>query len=342
MSSALKFAAVGIDHRHIFGQVKGMLDIGGEFVGWWTEGEPETMDGFIKRFPDVPRFDTLQSLLDDSSIELILIADIPNRRAQRAIDAMVAGKDVMVDKPGCTTLEQLNAIKQTVDQTGRIWSVCFSERFEVASVTRASELVESGVIGKVVQTTGLGPHRLNRATRPDWFFDRESYGGILCDIASHQIDQFLYFTGSTDAEISLASVANYANPVDPGLQDFGELALRSESGHGYVRVDWYTPDGLPTWGDGRLTILGTEGYIELRKYVDVAGADGIDHLYLVNGDRCEKIDCSDAGLPYFKRFANDIAKRSETAMPQVHAFKVMELAIKAQVMAEEKNSESFR
>lgn len=312
-----------------------MLEVGGEFLGWWTEGEPETLDGFVKRFPDAPRFDSLEEVLSDSSIELILIADIPRRRADRAIDAMKAGKDVMVDKPGCTTLDQLGAIRETIASTGRIWSVSYSERFEIPSVTRAAELVAAGAIGKVVQTAGLGPHRLNRATRPAWFFDRESYGGILCDIASHQIDQFLYFTGSTDAEITMANVANYANPGDAGLQDFGEMSLRSENGHGYVRVDWYTPDGLPTWGDGRLTILGTEGYIELRKYVDIAGADGTDHLFLVNGDRCEKIDCSDAGRPYYQRLADDIANRTETAMPQAHALKVMELAIKAQLMAEE-------
>ncbi|MEM7445963.1 MAG: Gfo/Idh/MocA family oxidoreductase [Pseudomonadota bacterium] len=334
MAEPLKFAAIGLDHRHIYGQAEHMLAVGGEFVGWWTEGSPTTLEGFQKRFPDVPRVSDRTALLEDTSIDLILIADIPVRRADRAIEAMRHGKDVMTDKPGCTTLDQLEALRQCVAETGRIWSIDFSERFEVPSVTRAAELVADGAIGKVVQTAGLGPHRLNRATRPSWFFDREAYGGILCDIASHQIDQFLYFTGSDDAEVSHAAVANHANPGDLGLQDFGEIVLRSDKGHGYIRVDWYTPDALPTWGDGRLTILGTEGYIELRKYVDVCGAPGTDHLFLVNGDRCEKIDCSDAGLPYFERLAADIRDRTETAMPQQHAFKVTELALKAQQLAE--------
>lgn len=334
MTRPLQFAALGIDHRHIFGMSGNMQNSGAEFVSWWTEGAPDTQESFEKRFPDVPKVEELSDILGNSDIDLVLIANIPSKRAELAIAAMEAGKDVMVDKPGCTTLEQLNAIKDCVARTGRIWSVNFSERFEVASVTRAAELVQDGAIGKVVQTLGMGPHRLNEPTRPDWFFKRECYGGILTDIGSHQIDQFLYFTGSTDAEISLSSVANYANPRHPGLQDFGEVALRNENGHAYIRVDWYTPDALPNWGDGRLTILGTEGYIELRKYVDVAGAPGIDHLFLVNGDRCEKIDCSDAGLPYFERLTNDIRNRTETAMTQAHAFKVMELAIKAQTMAE--------
>lgn len=335
MTRKLKIAALGIEHRHIFGMVGHMLDAGAEFVGWWNDGDPEPLESFVKRFPDVPRIMDRDALLNDPEIDLILIADIPANRAALAIEAMDAGKDVMSDKPGCTTLDQLEALQATQARTGRIWSVDFSERFEVPCVTRAAELVAQGVIGKVVQTTGLGPHRLNKPTRPDWFFDREAYGGIITDIASHQVDQFLFFTGSTDAEISTACVRNYANPETPGLQDFGELVLRNDDAHGYIRVDWYTPDALPNWGDGRLTILGTEGYIELRKYVDIAKPGSTDHLFLVTGDRYEKIDCSDAGLPYFGRLINDVLNRTETAMPQAHCFKVMELGIKAQMLAEE-------
>lgn len=333
MNKPLRFGAIGIDHRHIYGMAGSMIKAGAEFVGWWTDGHPPPEAGMIERFPDVARVDAAARLLEDDSIDLILLSGIPCDRAAWAIAAMEAGKDVMSDKPGCTSMEQLDAIKACVAQTGRIWSIDFSERFEVPCVTMAGDLVAQGAIGKVVQTLGLGPHRLNRPTRPEWFFDRASYGGIITDIGSHQIDQFLFFTGSTDAEITMAQVANYANPDDPGLQDFGEVALRSDRAHGYFRLDWYTPDALPNWGDGRLTILGTEGYIELRKYVDV-GNQGTDHLILANGTRCEKIDASGAALPYFDRLSHDIRTRSETAMTQDHVFKVCELALKAQAMAE--------
>lgn len=333
MTKPLKLGVLGVDHRHIYGQLDGLLRLGCVCKGFWTEGTPYPLDGFVKRFPDVPRVDDRRRLLDDPEISVILIAGVPARRAALAIEAMEAGKDVMTDKPGCTTLAQLDRIRACVKATGRIWSVDFSERFEVPAVTRAAELVAEGAIGRVVQTVGLGPHRLNRAARPDWFFDADQYGGILTDIASHQIDQFLFFTGSSEAEIVSASVGNFANPHDPGLQDFGEILLRGDKGSGYVRVDWYTPDALPTWGDGRLTILGTEGYIELRKYVDVSGRSGTDHVFLVNGTRCEHIDASAAPLPYFANLAADVINRTETAMPQAHCFKVMELALQAQATA---------
>lgn len=329
----LTLGVIGIDHRHIYEMTGHMLALGCTCKGWWTEGDPHPAAGYVERYPDIPRVADRRSLLEDPEIDLILIADVPVHRADRAIEAMRAGKDVMVDKPGCTTFEQLAAIKECVKETGRIWSINFSEHFQIPAVTKAGDLIADGAIGKVIQTIGQGPHRLNKPTRPDWFFQEDAYGGILTDIASHQIDQFLFFTGSTDAEVVSSSVGNFANPETPGLQDFGEVLLRSDRAQGYIRVDWFTPDGLPTWGDGRLTILGSEGYIELRKYVDIAGRSGTDHLFLVNGDRCEYIDASDSPLPYFANLMADIQKRTETAMTQEHCFKVMDLALQAQSRA---------
>lgn len=332
-SRRLRFAVIGVDHRHVYEMAGRLLEQGCECAGYYTEGEPQPLAGFRKRFPDLPRVEDRRRLLEDPSIQLILTAAVASDRAGIAIEAMRHGKDVMADKPGCTTLEQLAALRRVVAETGRIWSVNYSERFEVAAVTRAMELVAAGAIGPVVQTLGVGPHRLNRALRPPWFFRRENYGGILCDVGCHQIEQFLAFTGSQDAEIVAASVGNFANPSDPGLEDFGEVLLRSPHGRAYIRVDWYTPDGLANWGDGRLTILGTEGYIELRKYVDPAGRPGTDHLFLVDNKETRYIDCRDAGLPYAADLIADVLDRTERAMTQAHCFTTMELALRAEAMA---------
>jgi len=329
----LKFAAVGLDHRHIYDQVQSLLDVGAECAGFWTDGTPKTLEGFLKRFPQIPRVPDRARLLDDATIQLITCAAIPCDRAAHAIEAMRAGKDFMADKPGVTTFEQLDRVRSVQRETGRIYTVNFTERFEVRAVTRALEIVRAGAIGDVVQTVGLGPHRLNRALRDPWFFDRAKYGGILVDIASHQIDQFLAFTGAADADIVLARAGNVAHPADPGFEDFGEIVLSAGAANAYIRVDWFTPDGLPTWGDGRLFITGTTGSIELRKYVDVAGRPGKDHLFLVDGKNARHIDCSDAKLPYYENLRRDIVERTETAMPHAHCYKVCELALKAQAAA---------
>lgn len=331
---SLKLGILGIDHGHVFGMLSNMQAEGCHAETYWTDGPAVTETKFNEVHPGLQKVEDRRVILEDPSIDMILISAVPEDRARLAIEAMRAGKDVMVDKPGCTTLEQLGELRATQKETGRIWSVNFSERFQVPAVTRAEELVFGGAIGRVVQTVGLGPHKQNLKTRPPWFFERQRYGGILCDIGSHQIDQFLHFTGSERAEIAHAHVENTTRPEHPGFQDFGEIVLRSPQGHGYIRVDWFTPDGLPTWGDGRLFIQGTEGHIELRKYTDIGHPHVTNTLYLVNGEENVRMDCNDAGLPYFKRLIADVQDRTETAMKQAHAFTVTELAIRAQMLAE--------
>ena len=330
---SIRFAVIGINHNHIYGQVECLLRGGADFVCFHAP-EDDLAAQFAQKFPQAERIADKRRILEDRSIAMIVTAAIPADRAPIGIEAMRHGKDVMTDKPGMTTLEQLAEVREVQAETGRIYSICYSEHFETRSTVRAGELVQAGAIGRVVNTTGLGPHRLGLNPRPAWFFERARYGGILTDIASHQCEQFLFFAGTLEAEVAAATVANRAHPQTPGLQDFGEFLLRTRDVTGYVRVDWFTPDGLPTWGDGRLTILGTEGYIELRKYVDIAGRPGKDHLFLVDGKGTRHIDCSDVELPYGPALVQDVLNRTETAMGQAHCFKAMELALTAQAMAE--------
>jgi predicted dehydrogenase len=329
----IDIAVIGLTHNHIYGQVDCLLREGANLVGFWSD-EEDVAKPFAEKYPQARRAADRRELLDNSSIKLILTSAIPAKRAEIALAAMGAGKDVMSDKPGMTSLEQLSEIKRVQAETRRIFSVCYSEHFETRSTVKAGELVAAGAIGKVVNTIGMGPHALNNNKRAPYFFDRKQYGGILCDIGSHQVEQFLFFTGSDDAEIVSASVANRAHPEYPGLQDIGDMHISGPGATGYVRVDWFTPAGLGTWGDGRLTIVGTEGYIELRKYVDVAGRAGKDHLFLVDATGTRYVDCSAVDLPYGRQLIADVLNRTETAMPQSRCYKAMELALIAQALAE--------
>ncbi|MCA0205205.1 MAG: Gfo/Idh/MocA family oxidoreductase [Proteobacteria bacterium] len=330
----LRFAAIGLDHRHIYHMVGELLAAGAVCAGYCPEtSDPRVLDGFRERFPDLtqrPR----EALFDDPDIQIVLCAAIPVDRPAIAIRAMQAGKDVMLDKPGATSLDQVAALEQVAAETGRLLSICFSERFVVRACETASRLVAEGAIGRVIQTTCLGPHRLNRAIRPEWFFRPEAFGGILTDIASHQIDQFLHFTGADTARITAAATANRALPDVPAFRDYGDILLDSGEARGFIRVDWFTPDGLPTWGDGRLFLTGTEGTIELRKYLDPAGRPGADHLFLCDRHGMRHLDCSAEPLRYFTRFLADVRDRTDTAMPRGHALRVTRLAIEAQILAD--------
>ena len=325
----LRFGVIGLNHAHIYSQVAAAIGGGGELVTFHAK-EADLAEAFAKRHPQATRARDEREILEDPSLQLVVSASIPNERAPLGIAVMRHGKDFMVDKPGMTTLEQLAEVRRVQAETKRIYSVLYSERHENRATVRAGELVKAGAIGKVIQTVGLGPHRMTPKTRPAWFFERERYGGILCDIASHQFDQFLFFTGSTKADVLASQVGNIHHPQYPGLEDFGDVMLRGDGGSGYIRVDWFTPDGLQTWGDTRLTVLGTDGYIEVRKNVDITGRPGDNHLFLVDQKETRYIDTSDTALPYGERLVDDVLNRTETSMPQAHVFLVMELALKAE------------
>lgn len=329
----LRFSVIGINHNHINSQVDAVIRGGGEFVSLYAK-EPDLVAAFAKRYPKVKVAASENEILEDKSIQLILSSAIPMDRAPLGIRVMKHDKDYMSDKPGITSLEQLAEVRRVQKQTGRIYSIMYSERFENKATVKAGELVKAGAIGNVIQTIGLGPHRMTVSTRPFWYFDYKYSGGIITDLASHQFDQFLYFTESTKADIVSSEVGNVAHPQYPAFEDFGDVMVRGNGGTGYIRVDWFTPDGLKSWGDGRLTILGTQGYIEIRKNIDIAGREGGSHLFLVNGKDTQYIDCKDVELPYGRQLIDDILNRTETAMTQEHCFLSMELALKAQKNAQ--------
>lgn len=331
-ANPIRFSVIGLNHGHIYGQVSSLLKGGGQLVSYFAK-EQSLVDEFSKRYPDAKHAKSEEEILEDNSIQLIASASIPIDRAPLGIRVMKNGKDFMVDKPGVVSLDQLTEVRKVQKETRRIYSIMYGERLENKATVKAVELVNAGAIGKVIQTIGLGPHRMNPKSRPEWFFEKEKFGGILCDIAAHQFDQFLVFTNSTQAEVLSSQTGNVHFPQYPHFEDFGDAQLRGNNGTGYLRVDWFTPDGLSTWGDTRLTILGTDGYIEIRKNIDLAGRTGGDHLFLVDQKGTKYIDCQNVDLPYGTQLVNDIVNRTDTAMSQDHCFFATELALKSQQQA---------
>jgi predicted dehydrogenase len=338
---SVKFAVCGMSHDHIYGMVGAMQRGGGILVSAYGQ-EPDKTAAFAKRFPDCRMVTTEDAILDDNSIQLVLSSTIPNQRAPLGVRVMQRGKDYLSDKPGITTLEQLAAVRKTIADTHRIYGIMYSERLEVKAAIKAGELIQAGAIGQVIQTINIAPHQIVQGHgdagggtgRPEWFWNPDLYGGILCDIGSHQVDQFLYYTGSTEAEVVASQIANVHHPDRPRFQDFGDMMLRGTRGLGYVRLDWFTPDGLGTWGDGRLFVLGTEGYIELRKYTDVAVKKSGNNLFIVDRKQARYIDCNNMDLPFGPQFIADVVNRTHVAQDQTLCLLVAELVIKAQNKAQ--------
>ena len=327
-------AAAHLDHGHIYGMCNGLTEAGAT-VKWVFEPDQKKAAAFIEKYPQAKIARSLDEILSDPEVHLVASAAVTSERGPLGCRVMQGGKDYFSDKAPFTTLEQLEQSKAVVARTGRKHMVYFGERLHNESAMYATDLVQQGVIGRVIQVTSLAPHRLSAATRPAWFFQREKFGGILCDIGSHQFEQFLTYTGATDATVTNALIGNFANPNYPEFEDYGEASLTGNTGAAnFVRVDWYTPDSLPTWGDGRTFILGTKGFIELRKYIDLARETTANHVYIADEKGVSHIPVDGkVGYRFFGELILDCLHRTEKAMTQAHAFKSAELALLAQKAA---------
>ncbi|GHV07656.1 oxidoreductase [Spirochaetia bacterium] len=330
------FAAIALDHGHIYGMCNGLTEAGAVLKSVY-DPDPKKVEAFCAKFPGVKAARSEDEILNDPEVKLVAGAAITSERCALGLRAMSAGKDYFTDKAPLTSLTQLEAAKAKVKETSKKYMCYYSERLHVESAVFAGELIAQGAIGRVIQVLGMGPHRVGApSSRPDWFYKKAQYGGILCDIGSHQIEQFLFYAGVKDATVLSSKIGNYNHPDYPELDDFGDATLVGDNGATqYFRVDWFTPDGLQTWGDGRSFILGTEGYIEQRKYVNVGIKDsGGGHLFLANqkGETYYNVS-GKVGYPYFGQLILDCLNRTENAMTQEHCFKAAELSVKAQMQA---------
>jgi predicted dehydrogenase len=309
----------------------GLMDAGAELAAVY-DPDPAVLKAFTDRYPDAPVARCEDEILEDDRVQLVASAHITCERGPLGLRVQDHGKHYLSDKAPFTALEQLGAARRKVEETGLVWGCCYSERVQNEAGVYAGYLLRDGAIGRVIQVLGLGPHRLNAPSRPPYFFDRKQYGGILCDIGSHQVEQFLSYTGAVDASVTGSRIANYHHPEYPELDDFGDATLVADNGAaGYFRVDWFTPDGLPTWGDGRTLILGTDGYIELRKYLDLDRDSTGDHVFLVDHRGVQHIPVhGKVGFPYFGALIRDCLEGTETAMSQRHTFLAAQLSLEAQ------------
>ena len=335
-SSEFNFAACYFDHPHIFGQCAGLASAGGT-LKYAYDPDPQRLDGFCKLNPGVEKLRSFEEVLAAEDIQLVAAAAVPSERVSLGLRVMRSGKDYFTDKAPATSLEQLESLRRCVEETGQKTFVYYAERLHNDAAWRAGELIEAGAVGRVLQVLNLAPHRLSKSTRPSWFFDKAQTGGILTDLGSHQVEQFLSYAGCENASVHFARVENFGHPDTPGFEDFGECSMTGDNGASfYARVDWYTPDALPTWGDGRSFIVGTEGSLEIRKTVDPSRRSPASLIFLTNAEGEQEIDClGQTGFPFFERLITDVLERGESAMSQRHAFLAAELSLRAQALADQ-------
>jgi predicted dehydrogenase len=311
----VKFAVIGTDHLHVIELVSGLHDAGAELLAIMPT-EERIGAWLANQYQQARTVSTIEAALDD--VDVVVTAAIPSERAALGIQAMRAGVNVLADKPGATSVEQLDALRAAVAETGQQYLVLFSERLTNRAMMSAYDIARSGRLGRIVHTVGLGPHTLNLEHRPEWFHDPARYGGILVDIGAHQVDQFLAFTGATSASVTASNVRGL--PDDPGVEILGEMMLAANDASGYTRVDYLTPKGLaPAWGDVRFTAVGTVGYLVVRQIEQ--------SVLVVDDEGRELLDCSGAPAGWGERYL------SGNLVDQEHVFAVTACCLEAQRQA---------
>lgn len=326
-----RVGVIGMDHGHIYGMCNGLTEAGAE-IALVYDSDPKKIEAFLEKFKGAKVAESEEEVLS-SSVDMIASASVASLRCGIGIKAMEHGKHFFADKPSITTFEDLEKVRETCRITGKRFFTYFSERLHVEASVFAEKLIKEGKIGRVINIMGWGPHRVGREeSRPEWFWHEKEYGGTLTDIGCHQIEQLFFYSGAENGKVVSSRKANYNHKNHPDFQDFADATLEFDNGvTGYFRVDWFTPDGLGAWGDGRTLIVGTEGYIEIRKYIDVANNPEGDQIYYVDKEGEHHIAAAGlAGYPFFGKMILDCIDGTDTAMSQDYIFRVMELAITAQ------------
>ena len=306
-----RFSVIGLDHGHIYAMTNGLLEAGATLRQVY-DPDVKKVEAFLARYPQALKAESEEEILA-SEIDLVASAIRPDLRGTLAVRAMEAGKNCFVDKPGFLALEDLDRIRETRDRTGKKYYIYFGERVHVEGAVCAEELIRNGSVGRVLNVTNLAPHRLNPSSRPAWFWD------------------ILTYSGSKTAKVVYAEMKNFANPEHPEFFDYGDCMLEGDSGAScFFKVDWFTPDGMGAWGDGRTFVTGTDGCIEIRKYIDVGRSPDADHVYFTDAEGEHLIEAHGKyGFPYFGNIILDCINNTDFAIEPEKTLEAMRIAIEA-------------
>lgn len=255
----IRVAIAGASHQHVEYAVR-EVDQRPEFG---LVGVSDESAAVARRYGE-PRgaavFTDHREMLQSVKPEIVVASGIYGRRSAVIVDALDAGCHVVADKPLCTTVAGLEEIRSARRRARGSLTLLLDKRFLPETVA-ALQLVESGALGTVVEVSSTGPHKLNPESRPAWFFDRSTYGGILSDLVTHDIDLALQFTRAASGTISGAVAGLF--PGKPEFSLSGVATVRSPEQLMILEANWLTPAMSSVHGDYHMRVIGTEGVADL-------------------------------------------------------------------------------
>ncbi|MGQ9632259.1 MAG: Gfo/Idh/MocA family protein [bacterium] len=321
----MKFGIIGCQHGHIAQFIDEMLAIPGtEFLGI-VEDDPWLAESLSRRY-DVPLLERREDLLN-LGVELVGSSARNDLKADLICYCLGRGLHVMVDKPLVITLGDLGRVMSAVEGSRAQLGLMLTERFN-PPIAHLKNLIDRGELGRIVHFTILKPHKIVASTRPPWHFVKSQNGGIIADLAIHDVDLLRWYLGC-EVKSFHAYESQYTLLDKPAFSDNAEIFLIMENGAtAFLRPDWLMPDAYPTWGDGRIFCVGTEGCAEIRTTGDpFAGTPG-ELIVTTNKSAPRKITPDPVGRNLAQDFIDRIEGRGICLLTHSEIFKSTETTLR--------------
>ena len=317
----MNIAFAGFRHGHIFG-LYDKTEKCAHISGCFEEDDHERKS--IEKSKGICfNYSRYEDILNDESVDAVAIGDYYGKRGKMIIDALKHGKNVICDKPLCTSFEELDEIEKLADKTG-LQVFCMLDLRYMPQIKRAEEIVKGGVLGKVHIVSFTGQHPLDYDNRPKWYFEEGKHGGTINDIAIHGIDLVRYITGEDFSDTNYARCWNAFATEKKDFKDCAQFNIRMGDMVVSADVSYSAPSfGLPTYWD--FCFWGEKGMMRFNR-ID-------SNLYLYTKDGMETMVCENNVPDYMREFI-DASMGKETDMKTSDVLKSQRQVLEIQKYAD--------
>jgi len=306
----MKLAFCGFRHPHIYALYADALAHDEIELVAAVEEDAETRSSLAEHPTIRLTHTSLAAMLNTVACDAVAVGEYYAKRGDVILQLLAAGKHVIVDKPVCTSLTELEAIQKALT-AHNLKLGCMLDMRDLPQVIGLRALIQEGLIGDVHAISFGGQHPLMLGTRASWYFEPGKHGGTINDIAIHAVDALPWITGLDFAAVYAARTWNAFAPEYPHFHDAAQLMLGLENGCGVMGdVSYFMPDSMgytmPLYW--RMTFWGRRGVLE--------SSSTVAHLLVaLDGETTPRQEPLPPGNPggYLQSFLDDIAGKRQVA-----------------------------
>ena len=261
----VRFALAGVRHFHIFELVAALGARDDAELVAAAEDNADAAGAARARGVEFTHRDVEELLAEPEQFDVLAVGDYYARRGGLAIRALEMGKHVLLDKPICIDLAELDRIAALSNGPETPVVGCMLGNRGNGNLRQLRALLADGAIGTVHTVTFLAQHPLSYGQRPWWYFEPGKHGGTINDIAIHAFDVLPWLVGRVPRRVLAARCWNERLPQHPHFQVAAQMMLELEGGIGVLGdLSYLGPDGqgyrVPQYW--RFTIHGDGGLAE--------------------------------------------------------------------------------